>query len=245
MELSDKEKNDLRRFSLILNSMNMEDGVYWNNRYEENYGYEQTEGPYYKNKNVESEISFLPDSIENFFKNILDNFDTDLFYNDYYDNYNGGVIITLNAIKKNLEVEYYYYSMNEEEHEINKSFVELSQITNQWRRGEEEVKKLADENFLNEMKNLYGSYVEITYDGSGDSGYINNDVESETGREELAASFEDIAYECLEIYFAGWEINEGSSGKMKFDFDNQTLSIYHYQNIEEENEEHYKTFSFS
>ena len=114
MELSDKEKNDLRRFSLILNSMNMEDGVYWTNRYYEDYGYEQIEGPYYKNKNVESEISFLPGSIENLFKNILDNFDTDLFYNDYYDSYNGGVIITLNAIKKNLEVEYYYYSMEQD-----------------------------------------------------------------------------------------------------------------------------------
>jgi len=245
MELTDKQKNDLKRFSLILNSLNMEDGVeYVYRHYDEWEGYEP-EGPYYGNKNVKDELDFIPGSIGPLFEEIKDNFDTDLFYNDYYDNYSGGLQIYVNAEKKMLIVKYYYYSMNEEEHKINKSFVELSQITNQWRRGEEEVKKLADENFLNEMKNLYGSYVEITYDGSGDSGYINNDVESETGREELAASFEDIAYECLEIYFAGWEINEGSSGKMKFDFDNQTLSIYHYQNIEEENEEHYKTFSFS
>jgi len=244
MELTDKQKNDLRRFSLILNSLNMEDGVeYVYRHYDEWEGYEP-EGPYYRNKNVKDELDFIPGSIGPLFEEIKDNFDTDLFYNDYYDNYNGGLQIYVNAEKKLLIVKYYYYTMINEDSRIEKSFKDLSEMSNSWRRGEQEVKKLADENFLNEMKNLYGSYVEMSYDGSGDSGWIQDQVDSDEGSKGMNNELENIAYEVLELFHAGWEINEGSSGNIKFNFEDQTLTITHYQNIEDEVEDFYKSFSF-
>jgi hypothetical protein len=244
MELTDKQKNDLRRFSLILNSLNMEDGVeYVYRHYDEWEGYEP-EGPYYGNQNVKDELDFIPGSIGPLFEEIKDNFDTDLFYNDYYDNYTGGLQIYVNAENKMLIVKYYYYTMINEDSRIEKSFKELSEMSNPWRSGEKEVKKLTNEEFLNEMRELYGSYVEMTYDGSGDSGWIQDQVDSDEGSKGMTNELENIAYEALELFHAGWEINEGSSGNIKFNFEDQTLTITHYQNIEDEVEDFYKSFSF-
>jgi hypothetical protein len=244
MELTDKQKNDLRRFSLILNSLNMEDGVeYVYRHYDEWEGYEP-EGPYYGNQNVKDELDFIPGSIGPLFEEIKDNFDTDLFYNDYYDNYTGGLQIYVNAENKMLIVKYYYYTMINEDSRIEKSFKELSEMSNPWRSGEKEVKKLTNEDFLNEMKEEYGSYVEMTYDGSGDSGWIQDQVDSDEGSKGMTNELENIAYEALELFHAGWEINEGSSGNIKFNFEDQTLTITHYQNIEDEVEDFYKSFSF-
>ena len=244
MELTNRQKNDLRRFSLILNSLNMEDGVeYVYRHYDEWEGYEP-EGPYYRSQNVKGELDFIPGSIGPLFEEIKDNFDTDLFYNDYYDNYNGGLQIFVNAEKKMLIVKYYYYTMINEDSRIEKSFKDLSEMTNPWRSGERELTKLTNEDFLNEMKEIYGSYVEMSYDGSGDSGWIDDNVNSDKGGKKSTAQLEDIAYEALEMFHAGWEINEGSSGSMTFNFENQTFIIEHYTNIEDEVEDFYKSFSF-
>ena len=169
-------------------------------------------------------------------------FDAPLY--DYYENYTGGLQLIVNAEKKMLIVKYYYYTMITEDSRIEKSFKDLSEMTNPWRSGERELTKLTKEDFLNEMKEIYGFGVEISYDGSGDSGWIQDQVDSEKGSKGLTPQLEDIAYEALEMFHAGWEINEGSSGSMIFNFENQTFTIEHYQNIEEEVEDFYKSFSF-
>jgi len=245
MELTDKQKHDLRRFSLILNSLNMEDGVEYVYRHYDEWEGHEPEGPYYRSQNVKNEIDFIPGSIGPLFEEIKDNFDTDLFYNDYYDNYNGGLQIFVNAEKKMLIVKYYYYTMITEDSRIERSFKELSETTNPWRRGERELTKLTNEDFLNRMKEEYGSYVELKYDGSGDSGWIDDNVDSDKGSKVSTNQLEDIAYEALELFHAGWEINEGSSGTMTFNFENQTFTVEHYQNIEDEVEDFYKSFSFA
>ena len=83
-----------------------------------------------------------------------------------------------------------------------------------------------------------------TCDGSGDSGWIDDNVDSEKESKVSTPQLENIAYEALEMFHAGWEINEGSSGSMTFNFENQTFIIDHYTNIEEEVEDFYKSFSF-
>jgi hypothetical protein len=245
MELTEKQKIDLRKFSKLLNALNMEDGVEYVFRHYYKWESDEPEGPYYRNKNIKSELHFIPESIGSLFEEIKDNFDTDLFYNDYYDNYNGGLYLIVNAEKKMLIVKYTYYSMITEDSMIEKSFKDLSEMTNPWRSGEDEVKKLTNEYFLNSMKEEYGSSVELNYDGSGDSGWVNDNVYSEKGHKYLTNELENIAYEVLEKFHAGWEINEGSRGDMDFNFENQTVTIAHYQNIEYEVEEPYKSFSFA
>lgn len=223
----------------------MEDGVEYVYRHYDGWEGYEPEGPYYRNKSVKDELDFIPGSIGPLFKEIKDNFDTDLFYNDYYDSYNGGLQIIVNAEKKMLIVKYYYYSMVTEDSRIERSFKDMTEMTNPWRSGESELKKLTNEEFLNRMEQEYGSYVEMSYDGSGDSGWINDNVHSDRGDKTSTNEIENIAYEALEMFHAGWEVNEGSSGSMIFNFENQTFTIEHYQNNEEEVEDFYKSFSFA
>jgi hypothetical protein len=65
--------------------------------------------------------------------------------------------------------------------------------------------------FLDEIK---ATSVTIGYSGSGDSGGVDNNYESENGTGDVPAGIEDICYKLLEEY-GGWEINEGSQGNIE------------------------------
>ena len=52
MELTEKQKKDLNGFSLILNSLNMEDGVEWYYRYYGEWEDDEPNGPHYNNRDV-------------------------------------------------------------------------------------------------------------------------------------------------------------------------------------------------
>jgi hypothetical protein len=71
----------------------------------------------------------------------------------------------------------------------------------------------------------------VTYNGSGDSGYVSNDF-SETN-DSVPATIEDWCYGELESNFGGWEINEGSDGEFIFNFHDMTCELNHTYNIEE------------
>jgi hypothetical protein len=70
-----------------------------------------------------------------------------------------------------------------------------------------------------------------SYNGGGDSGYLEGSFE-ETN-DAIPASIENWCYNQLESNFGGWEIGEGSEGRIIFDFNNSTVLIEHRQNIEE------------
>ena len=80
MQLTEKQIQDLTKYSKLLNSLNMEDGVSW---YYQCYDgeFESLSGPIHRGRNVGDELSFLPGSIEEVFENIKDNFDTGNFSN--------------------------------------------------------------------------------------------------------------------------------------------------------------------
>jgi hypothetical protein len=231
MELTDLQKKDLSKFSLILNSLNMEDGVVYSYRYADEW--EGLDGPYYNNR-PSSEPGFLPQKIQDLFETIRDNFDVDTFYSEYYDNYNGSLDFIINASKKNLVVMYDYYVMEAEYNELEKGFQEAD-ITG---------KTLIDPKFINWMKNKYGNKVILDYSGGGDDGYINNYASSDTGERTVDSILEDIGYQLLSNYYSGWEINEGSDGKIAFDFKNQVFTIIHNSRFEESVTETYMTFEF-
>lgn len=73
--------------------------------------------------------------------------------------------------------------------------------------------------------------VTISYDGSGDSGALEQNGITSDGRSvDIPSDIEDICYSQLE-QFSGWEINEGSSGEIVIT--NDSLIVDHYWNIEE------------
>ena len=82
------------------------------------------------------------------------------------------------------------------------------------------------------------------YDGSGDSGWVQDMVDSGKGPKGLNQVLEYICYDLLELFYGGWEINEGSNGRIDFNFEDQTVQLFHYQNVEENVDEHYMTLKF-
>lgn len=240
MKLSEKQVGDLKKFSMIINSLNYEDGLTW--YYDHSDEWEELQGPYNSSRRDVDELGFLPGSIEELFEEIKDEFDTDNFYNEYYGSYYGKLEMTINPIKKSIDCGYLYYSMAEENSNVEKSFIELERDSDQSNRSN--FKQLTTEEFLTKMKEMYGSHVELTYNGGGDDGYINGTVDSDSGEVELNEILENISYEILENYFGGWEINEGSFGRINIDFDNQTVTIEHAQNIEEMVDNEYITLKF-
>jgi hypothetical protein len=86
-----------------------------------------------------------------------------------------------------------------------------------------EVRKFLDEKKI--------TSVTVSYEGGGDSGYIESTYESEKGTGDLPAGIENICYNLLEEY-GGWEINEGSQGTIVFTKDE--IEVNHEWNTEED-----------
>ena len=245
MELTEKQKKDLNSFSLILNSLNMEDGVEWYYRYYGEWEDDEPYGPFYNNRDVGSELNFLPGSIGELFEEIKENFDTGNLYNEYYDNENGTLTFIVNAEKKEIIINYDYYDMITEESNIEKNFSDFSNVTAGWRGEERAVKTLTNQNVVNELIKQYGSFCKLRYDGGGDSGWIEDEIETENGiTNGIETNLETISYDLLELYYGGWEINEGSSGSINYNFQEQKVMMTHYQNVESRELEHYMTLKF-
>jgi len=75
------------------------------------------------------------------------------------------------------------------------------------------------------------SEVICTYEGGGDSGYINNYMGVDGESERIDASIQDVCYTELNN-FDGWEINEGSQGNIVFNLKDKTVTINHQWNVE-------------
>ena len=74
-------------------------------------------------------------------------------------------------------------------------------------------------------------YLEVSYSGGGDDGYIEDDGYDYDGNQyRLSSDLEEFLYDKLNGNFGGWEINEGSSGK--FIIQRETVEIEHewYEN---------------
>ena len=255
MELTEKQKKDLNSFSLILNSLNMEDGVEWSYRYYDEWQDDEPYGPFYNNRDVGSELNFLPGSIGELFEEIKENFDTGNLYNEYYGTENGNLFFILNAEKKEIIVNYDYYDMITEESNIEKNFSDFSNVTAGWRGEERALKTLTNQNVVNELIKQYSNFCKLKYDGGGDSGWIEDEIETENGITKIKketdadvdgieANLETISYDLLELYYGGWEINEGSSGSINYNFQEQKVTMTHYQNAESTELEHYMTLKF-
>jgi hypothetical protein len=243
MQLTEKQIQDLKKFSKLLNSLNMEDGVNW---YYQCYDgeFEKLYGPIYRGRDVSDELPFLPSSIEEVFETIRDNFDTGNFYNDYYDNENRALTFTINANGDEIDVMYDYYTVSTENSHIEKDFSDFSDMRPGWRGDDREAKKLSNPSIIEQMKSDYGNYCVCSYDGSGDSGWVQDMVDSGKGPKGLNEVLEYICYDLLELFYGGWEINEGSNGRIDFNFQDQTVQLFHYQNVEENIDEHYMTLKF-
>lgn len=112
-------------------------------------------------------------------------------------------------------------------------YAEGDTLSTEWDYTEdEEVGKLFEE--LEEaipVEDRYDKkYLNLKYDGSGDSGFIEDRFDEGNGNE-VPAAVSDWCYDRLESLHGGWEINEGSRGTFEFDFDDKKIILYHTDNV--------------
>ena len=234
--LTPEEKQYLRRISNYLGSMGMQDG------------------------NIEIDM----DNQEEF---DYDNVDWDYithFSNNYNADIPSGLIPILQKIMKycddnNLIKEPDYDDMNYQrlEYDIDVDSKEIS-FTRWWSfytRGEgssvtwedEQGKELfehwEESGVLEDLTIPDDGILKVTYNGSGDSGYLESSF-NETG-DGVPAAIEDWCYRELSDNYSGWEINEGSDGEFIFNFHDMTVELIHTENIEDNASNTYYEESFN
>lgn len=144
---------------------------------------------------------------------------------DYDINYSR-VEISIDAENEDLSVQYWY-----------SYYTDGAEQGTEWLEGDveddEELQKVFDtlQNDLQDVGDSDKKTLTLNYNGSGDSGYIDDYFE---GGIAVPADVENWCYRALENQYGGWEINEGSRGHFTFHPQEKTVTLYHIQ-IDEEN----------
>lgn len=99
-----------------------------------------------------------------------------------------------------------------------------------------------DENLIEIFNDLLKDGVigkwKVDFNGSGDSGYIDDNMTSlqKSDAREISESLNEYLYDFLESRHGGWEINEGSYGFFIIDIDKKTIEL-DYTEMENVNDE--------
>ena len=99
------------------------------------------------------------------------------------------------------------------------------------------------DNVLQDLTIPDNGILTVSYNGSGDSGYIESNF-NETS-DGVPTDIEDWCYRQLENNFGGWEINEGSDGEFIFNFHDMTIELNHTYNTEVNESDTYFEESFA
>jgi hypothetical protein len=110
---------------------------------------------------------------------------------------------------------------------------------------EEDIERFEhwEENEFSDIEIPNNGILTVTFNGSGDSGYLEGSFE-ENGSQ-VPAGIEDWCYRELSRNFSGWEINEGSDGNFIFDFNNKMVTLICTQNFEDNARDTYFEQSFA
>ena len=164
----------------------------------------------------------IPEGLKPILKKVLEYVDSlDNLNNDTDDISHQRIEININGEDKEITVrhELYYYS-RDDGHMVEYDSEEDIERFNRWIDEDLEDVEVPDDGIL-----------KITYNGGGDSGYLESSFEP-TG-DAVPASIENWCYSELESHFGGWEINEGSDGFFIFNFNDSTVTLEHTYNTEE------------
>jgi len=219
--LNEKDKQNLRILSRYLRSQGMK------------YGLIEFEVDYGDNFDMENKNSFtnnwtaeIPNLVKDTLQKVVDEFKDNMTELENYSfNY---FEINIDAVDQQLTVSqnFGYYERGDEE-------------TIEWTLDNgEDIKEIF--NTLDESDEEYDDVLTLSYNGSGDSGYIESEFD-EGG--DVPSDVENFCYRKLENHFGGWEINEGSDGRFVFNRNNKTITLEHANNIERnESDEFYSAY---
>jgi hypothetical protein len=228
-ELTEDQRKYFNKFSLYLDAIFGSDGIQWElglgNEYfdiEELYG-PTPSGQYNRGRennmpNDDDPGMVLLDTIVSKF--IEDNID-DITSHFYCDDCSGDGYMTVNYNPENKNLTFNLgvnlTLSNNEDHML--TFNDLINAPQpQWGRPYQELKKLQYDEFINKYKSELGNEIVMEYNGGGDDGQINNDYPDEIIH---------LGYEIIDVYYSGWENNEGADGSIVINFDEKMVYLTH------------------
>jgi hypothetical protein len=91
------------------------------------------------------------------------------------------------------------------------------------------------EDFDRFFEQMGGETGKLSFDGSGDSGQLHDNIELSNGQSMDIPSFiEMFCYDMLGEYYGGWEINEGSQGSFHIYPLKKLIELQFEQNVEDD-----------
>ena len=207
MELSDQLKKELKKYCLLLHAYS---DTSWTTQlwFEADDDYIERFSKILFNNHRTNQVMEVPPIIKNFLEDLRSNLNFDEIYEIWPgENYCRGYLI-------------FKFEPEDELFELVIDF-EVEKVDDYTFNNEIDDFELTEENKTyidNAIENNVVS--NVTFDGGGDSGYIES-VDSED--REVPKFILDILYEILELNYGGWEINEGSMGEFKIDYEWNTI----------------------
>jgi hypothetical protein len=222
--LTPEDKQYLRRVCRYLGSLGMIDGSIemdidsgWDYDFSDIDWEDQT---HFAN-NYSAEV---PDGLIPIYKKIADHIqENNLYKSPQYDDINyERVDFDIDCQKGEISVNHWYtYYERGNSNSVTWDAEDDKEIFEEWEK----------DGVLEDLEIPNDGILTLKYNGSGDSGYIENTFE-ELG-DQIPAAIEDWCYNQLESNFGGWEINEGSDGEFIFNFHDMTIELNHTYNVEE------------
>lgn len=225
-------KKELSKFNLYLRAIMDEGQIHWEFYFDgDEGGFYDMYGPYvgYQyNDQIDLKnhiIEFFTDKIDDFSREQEDHM-YDLTSCDLC-NGRGSMHVHYNPITSSIIYNFYYTEKESHGFENIKSFQEISQIDTWFGGGKQLYKKLNDDEFVKQLIEQNGgrTVFEMSYNGYGDSGYIETNY---------SADIETLGYEIIDLFYSGWENNEGADGTILIDCDNKKVILNHTYYSEED-----------
>lgn len=165
---------------------------------------------------------YTDEKIDKFFGDVCDEL-MDKYLNRYEDS-GGRVVFQINAEQKKIVVDVYEFYKKEYDEGAYYTYNEILARFDEY------------DQLIDRLKNL-GKSVRINYNGGGDSGWIDNEYDTDNGIEgftdNLDQSFQEVLYGLLSSNFGSWGDNDGSQGHFIINTEKKDINIYH-TNFEED-----------
>jgi hypothetical protein len=224
--LTTDEKKYLNRVCNYLGSLGMKDGLIEFELESEAYAFSAQEVQWkYITHFANNYSADIPDGLIPILKKLINHVDEDnLFTVPDVDMMNYQKLeINIDVDDKEISISHYwgYYDRG------NENVIDFDSTDDK-----ERFKEWDNEGLFSDVEVPNDGILELQYNGSGDSGYIESSFEPTN--DAVPAHIEDWCYRVLEDNFGGWEINEGSDGKFVFNFNDGTVTLYHTMNVEED-----------
>jgi len=228
IEVPKEFKKELQKFNLYCRATMDDRDIIWD------FDYDEEEGGLYLNWSDFSKMDMIG-GIQDYFDEIINyiekEYDDILLSETDCDSCTGRGELTIKytPLTSTFEVTTLIYTQDTHYYKHSKTFEDLSKQPRNWwnQNGARLYEKLNDDNFVQSLidENDGETAFEMNFEGYGDSGAIDDN--------NYSPNIDNLGYEMLDLFAAGFENNEGGNGTIHFDLETKEMNLEYNQNYEE------------